>query len=76
MPISRFKATCLAAIERVRRTGRPLLITKRGVPVAQVMPPPAVERGAASTFGALASSVAVVGDLIEPLGEDEWEALR
>jgi hypothetical protein len=30
MPISKSKATCLAALERVRRTGRPLLVTKRG----------------------------------------------
>jgi len=41
--VSKFKATCLARLERVRRTGRPLLITKRGVPIAQVVPPPPAE---------------------------------
>jgi hypothetical protein len=33
MPISKFKATCLATLERVRRTGRPLRVTRFGKPV-------------------------------------------
>jgi prevent-host-death family protein len=40
MSISKFKATCLAVLERVRKTGEPLLITKHGVPIAQVLPAP------------------------------------
>ena len=39
MPISKFKATCLAALERVRRTGRPLRVTRFGRPVADIVPP-------------------------------------
>ena len=38
--ISKFKATCLAVLERVRKTGESLLITKHGVPIAQVLPAP------------------------------------
>jgi len=37
--ISRFKATCLAVLERVRRTRRPVRITRFGEPVANVVPP-------------------------------------
>lgn len=37
--ISEFKATCLARLERVRRTGRRLLVTRRGEPIALVVPP-------------------------------------
>jgi antitoxin (DNA-binding transcriptional repressor) of toxin-antitoxin stability system len=39
MPISKFRATCLATLERVRRTGRPLRVTRFGKPVADVVPP-------------------------------------
>jgi prevent-host-death family protein len=41
MAISEFKATCLAVLERVRRTKRPVLITRFGQPVAEVVPPSA-----------------------------------
>ena len=38
--ISEFKAKCLALVDMVKKTGQPLLITKRGEPIAQVVPPP------------------------------------
>jgi prevent-host-death family protein len=72
--VSKFKATCLERLERVRRTGRPLLITKRGVPIAQVLPPPSPEPPA-SGFGVMAGTVTELGDILAPLDED-WEALR
>jgi len=75
VPVSKFKATCLARLERVRQTGRPLLITKRGVPIAQVLPPPPPE-SPQSGFGVMARTVVEHGDIIEPLDESEWEALR
>jgi prevent-host-death family protein len=75
MPVSRFKATCLAAVERVRQTRRPLLITKRGVPIAQVIPAPPTGSRRAS-FGALAGTVVERGDIVAPDGERDWEALR
>ena len=37
--ISKFKATCLAVLEKVRRTGKPVSITRRGQVVAQINPP-------------------------------------
>jgi len=75
LPVSRFKATCLAALERVRRTGRPLLVTKRGVPIAQVVPPP-TPKPKEGAFGAMRGTATELGDLLEPLPEEEWEALR
>lgn len=75
MPISKFKATCLAALERVRKTGRPLLVTKRGVPVAQVVPPPKAE-ASNDAFGSMAEGIEETGDIVEPLPAEDWEALR
>jgi antitoxin (DNA-binding transcriptional repressor) of toxin-antitoxin stability system len=37
--ISKFKATCLAELERVRQTGQPVRITRFGKPVADIVPP-------------------------------------
>ena len=74
MSISQFKATCLAVLERVRTTGEPLLITKHGRAVAQVLPPP-LAPAAASAFGCLAGTAEEVGDLLAPLPEEEWEVL-
>ena len=38
--ISKFKATCLAVLHRVRETREPVLVTRFGQPIAQVLPPP------------------------------------
>jgi prevent-host-death family protein len=75
IPVSKFKATCLAVIERVQRTGEPVLITNSGAPVAQLVPPPPPSRPR-SAFGALRGTVEYLGDIVEPLGEAEWEAAR
>lgn len=73
--MSKFKATCLARLERVRQTGTPLLITKRGVPIAQVLPPPTPE-SPSSGYGVMAGTFVEVGDIVAPLDDAEWEALR
>lgn len=74
--ISKFKATCLALLDRVKRTGQPILVTRKGEPVAQVIPPPPPERPGA-WLGSFASSGKIVGDIIAPaLEEDQWDVLR
>lgn len=73
--ISTFKVKCLALLERVRRTGEPLLVTRRGLPVAQVLPPP-VSAGGTSAFGSMRDRSAELADIVEPLPVEDWEALR
>lgn len=74
--ISRFKATCLAVLEQVRRTGRPILVTRFGKPVAEIVPPSAAAQGRA-WIGALKERGRVTGDIVAPASEpSEWEALR
>ncbi|MBN1422673.1 MAG: type II toxin-antitoxin system Phd/YefM family antitoxin [Planctomycetes bacterium] len=73
--VSKFKATCLAVLESVKRTGEPILITKRNEPLAQVLPPP-VETGKKSWFGCMAGTVEILGDIMEPIGVEDWEALQ
>ncbi len=74
--ISEFKATCLARLERVRRTGRRLLVTKRGTPIAEVVPA-TVDRRAGRWLGSASGTGRITGDLVAPVVEaDEWEAAR
>jgi prevent-host-death family protein len=74
--VSEFKATCLARLERVRRTGRRLVVTRRGTPIAEVVPP-AVGRQTAGWLGSGAGTGRVTGDLVAPVvATGEWEAAR
>jgi prevent-host-death family protein len=74
--ISKFKATCLAVLERVRRTQRPVLITRFGEPVAQVVPPPA-PASRKGWLGTLKSSGQIRGDIVAPAADaTDWETLR
>ena len=76
MAISKFKATCLAVLERVKRTGRPVLITRFGEPVAEVIPPPADERQK-GWIGSMESTGKISGDIVSPVFEiSAWEALN
>ena len=74
--ISRFKATCLSLLERVRNTGQPILVTKRGIPIAQVLPPPRPESAKKSAFGCMRGTSEQLGDIVAPVAEEDWEALR
>ena len=76
VPISEFKAKCLALLEEVRRTRRPIRITRHGKPVAQVVPPePVVDR--AKWIGSMKGKIKIIGDIISPaFDRDEWEMLR
>ncbi len=73
--VTEFKATCLRVIERVRSAGVSVLLVKNGKPAAVLSPPP----NSTSTHikaGALAGRAVVKGDLMNPTGDEEWEALR
>ena len=76
MSISKFRTTCLAVFKKVRKTKKPVLITRFGKPFAQIAPPPIPERPA-DWLGAMAGSGRVVGDIVSPAAEErDWDALR
>ena len=76
LAISKFKATCLAVLDRVNRTGQPVLITRFGKPVAEVVPPSPPER-AERWLGCMRSTLRITGDIVSPaLDEEDWEALQ
>ena len=74
--ISEFKAKCLAVLERVRSTKKPIRVTRFGKPVAEVVPPTSVEERS-SWIGSMKNSMRITGDIVSPANdEDEWEVLR
>ena len=71
---SEFKARCLAILDRVADTGEPVVILKRGKPVAQLVPP--MPSNTVYPQQALVGSVEIHGDIVEPvLPAGAWEAL-
>ena len=75
VPISEFKAKCLALLQQVRVTREPIRVTRHGKPVAEIVPPtPTVDRS--KWIGSLKDSM-ILGDIISPATDkDEWEAER
>jgi prevent-host-death family protein len=69
---SEFKAKCLALMDEVERTGQPLVITKNGKPVADLVPHRPRPKNAR---GILKDRLFITGDIISPI-EVEWDALK
>lgn len=74
--ISQFKATCLAILDRVKRTNKPILVLRKGEPIAQVTPPPPPIKQEV-WLGSLAGTGQILGDIISPVSpSEEWEAYQ
>jgi len=70
MPAGEFKAKCLRLMDQVRQTGQEIVITKRGKPVAKLVP--VAERKAPPLSGSMAGTVKITGDIVGPFHE-EWD---
>jgi antitoxin (DNA-binding transcriptional repressor) of toxin-antitoxin stability system len=76
VPVSEFKKTCVALLDKVKSTGRAILVTRQGEAIALISPPPRPEKPK-SWLGAFKSKGRIMGDIISPaLDEKEWEVLR
>jgi prevent-host-death family protein len=74
MPAGKFKARCLSVMDDVNATGEAVIITKRGTPVAKVVPVTSKKR---DVFGFMAGELKIVGDIESPVVPlDEWEVMR
>jgi prevent-host-death family protein len=63
-----FKAKCLHLLDEVQRSRTEILITKRGRPVARLLP---VDQQPPPILGRMKDSVQILGDLIAPIDE-KW----
>ena len=73
--ISTFKATCLAVLDRVGKTRVPVVVTRFGKPVAQIVPPSPVARD--GWLGCMRDRTTIVGDIVSPASDpSDWDVLR
>jgi prevent-host-death family protein len=73
--ISEFKAKCLALIDQVQKTKKPILITRFGKPVAEVIPPS--PKPVSDWIGSMKGTVEILGDIIAPASDQsDWEVLK
>jgi prevent-host-death family protein len=69
-----FKARCLTLMDEVRNTREPVLVTKRGKPVAKLVP---AENESREFLGRLEGIIRIVGDIESPVEPPEaWDALK
>jgi prevent-host-death family protein len=74
IPAGEFKAKCLKLMDEVERTGQELVITKRGKPIAKLVPAeakPSEKRS--SLIGCMKGTVTILGDIVEPVLDPGWE---
>ena len=74
--ISEFKAKCLAMLEEVQKTKKPLRVTRYGKPVADIVPP-APPKNDGSWIGSMKGTMEILGDIVSPvMDESDWEAAQ
>jgi prevent-host-death family protein len=68
-----FKTHCLAVMDEVQSNRQPVVITKRGKPVAKLVP---ADDRVDDLFNFLAEKVTIVGDIVSPvIKAEEWKRL-
>lgn len=72
MAITDFKMHALQVLGEVAKTREPVLVTKRGKPLAEIIP--FAEKK--SMPGKLAKALVFEDDIVSPLGEETWNACR
>ena len=84
IPAGQFKAKCLQIMDEVGATGESVIVTKRGRPVAKLVP--IRDADPSSIFGCMRDSARIVGDItVSPWQEEfgdrdpiveKWERLN
>jgi len=69
MAAAQFKSQCLAVMDRVARSGRPVVITKHGKPVVKLVP---VTQNDDEIFGALSDIARITGDIENTVPAADW----
>jgi len=74
MAAGEFKAKCLQVMDQVRSTRTPIVITKRGKPIAKLVP---AEEYRSTAFDSLKGKIEILGDIVSSVvPPEDWEALK
>ncbi|MCB1118821.1 MAG: type II toxin-antitoxin system Phd/YefM family antitoxin [Chlamydiia bacterium] len=68
--VSEFKAHCLEWVKKVHDQHQEVIITKRNVPYARVVP---IEEEPYEIYGCMEGTGTILGDVISPI-EEKWDA--
>ena len=74
MGISKFKSHALKILGQVAKTQEMIVITKRGKPLAQIIPYRSSDTNPKP--GRLSDALVFEKDVISPLGEEMWDACK
>lgn len=69
VPAANFKAECLRLLDEVASTRQPIVVTKRGKPVAKLVP---IEDAPIDIFGRMAGTIRICGDIVGPIDDAKW----
>jgi prevent-host-death family protein len=70
MPAGKFKVHCLRVMDEVQAKRQAVIITKRGKPVAKLVP---IENEKDDIFGFFKGKIEIKGDVVSPaFGPEEW----
>jgi prevent-host-death family protein len=70
-----FKAKCLHLLDEVAEQRAPLVITKRGKPIAKLVPIDDDKPGEhipVDLYGRMAGTIKILGDIVGPMDDIEW----
>lgn len=70
LAVSEFKARCLEVLETLRHSGRELVVTKHGKPIARVVP----IRKPSPLRGLFKGQIEIKGDIVHVDFSGDWEA--
>lgn len=74
IPAAQFKARCLKIMDEVKTRREPVVITKKGKPVARLLP---VDEPGRDVFGCLAGELEIAGDIMAPvIAPSAWKGSR
>ena len=71
--ISEFKAKCIAILKEAQHTREPVIVTRRGKPLARIEP--ILEDASRRQLGALRGRMQIRGDIVRTGTEQDWEML-
>ena len=71
LSVSEFKAKCLSVLQDVNKQKKRVIITKRGKPIAEVIPHESEDKEVP-----LEDTVLFMGDIVSPVAEEDWEVLK
>lgn len=68
-----FKAKCLSLLDQVEKTRQEIVVTKRGRPVAKVVP---IEEEKPQIWGRMKGTIKFCGDIVSPIEDAGWDEVE